>query len=83
MNWYALFFGPYYYAGHGKMKKGIIMALLSFLPITAIIINVYAALNANKELEPKNKPFNWASALITLAVGVASTIITLMLIVSS
>jgi hypothetical protein len=73
MNWYALVFGPYYYAGYGKMSKGIVMALIGSLPITAIFVNVYAAIKANKDLPVGKQEFNWKDCLITLAIGLSST----------
>lgn len=82
MNWFALFFGPYYYAGYGKMRKGVVMAILGSMPITAIMVNIYAALNANKELPVGQIDFDWKSSLITLAIGLASSALLLILIQS-
>lgn len=73
MNWYALLFGPYYYAGYGKLAKGVIMALIGSLPLTLILVNLYAAFRANKELPIGECEFNWKYALGTAVVGLLST----------
>ncbi len=66
-NWVALFFAPMYYAGYGKIGKGLLFALIGFVPITAIPVNIYAAFKANSELPVGENPFSWWKAAIAFA----------------
>lgn len=65
-NVLALFFAPAYYAGYGKVGKGVVFAIIGFLPITAIAVNIYAAFRANRDLPVKQVPFNWLFATLVL-----------------
>jgi hypothetical protein len=71
-NGMALLFGPQYYAGYGNLKKGIILACVSALPITAFCVNVYCALKANRDLPVGKVAFNWKNAVI---VGVLNSVL--------
>ena len=62
-SWMALLFAPYYYSGYGKILKGIVFAVLGFIPLTAIIVNLYAATKAKKELPIGIQSFKWAPAI--------------------
>lgn len=63
-SWMGLLFGGMYYAGYGKLGKGFIMGVLGFIPLTAIPINIYAGIKANKELPVGDQAFNWVNAAI-------------------
>ena len=64
-NWIAfLFNGAAYYAGYGNIKKGLIMAVIGFLPLTVFFVNLYGGFKANSELPVKQQPFDWARAIM-------------------
>lgn len=60
-NWLAFLFNSAYYAGKGKVKKGVMFALFAWLPIFMIPIGIYCGLKANNELEAQE--FNWKNAI--------------------
>ena len=62
-SWMSLFFAPYYYAGYGKFKKGLLYAFIGVIPLTSIIVNLYAGFKAKKELPIKKQNFNWGPAI--------------------
>ena len=62
-SWMALFFAPYYYAGYGKFLKGLVFAFAGFIPLTSIIINIYAGTKAKNELPIGEVKFNWLLAI--------------------
>lgn len=62
-SWMGLLFGGAYYAGYGQLVKGIIMAVISFIPLTAIPVNIYAGLKAKKQLPVGGQSFNWGAAV--------------------
>jgi len=62
-SWMGLLFGGAYYAGYGQLVKGIIMAVISFIPLTAIPVNIYAGLKARKQLPVGSQSFNWGAAV--------------------
>lgn len=66
-SWLGLFFGGAYYAGYGRLGKGLIMSALSSFPLAAIIVQVYAALRARKELPIGEQPFSWPKAVAAYA----------------
>lgn len=45
-SWLSLLFSPYYYAGYGKFSKGLLFAIIGFLPLTQI-----EAVNADTQIE--------------------------------
>jgi len=66
-SWLGFFFAPNYYAGYGKIKKGIIFSLIQTIPIIGFfIVNIYAGIKAKKELPVGEQSFNWK-----LAIGVS------------
>jgi hypothetical protein len=67
-SWMGLLFGGAYYAGYGKVAKGLIMAVISFIPLTAIPVNIYAALKAKKQLPVGSQPFNWGMAILAFCI---------------
>jgi hypothetical protein len=62
-NWMGLLFGGAYYAGYGKMGKGIAMGVISVFPLTAIMVSFYAGFKASKELPVGTQAFNWGKAI--------------------
>jgi hypothetical protein len=62
-SWMALLFAPYYYSGYGKLKKGLIMAVIGFIPLTAIFVNIYGGFRAKKELPIGKQDFKWGPAI--------------------
>ncbi len=82
MNIYALFFGPAYYAGYGKIKTGLVMAVIGFMPLTMIAVNIYASMNANNDLPVGAQPFNLRSAILVACVSVLISIIAMFLIMN-
>ena len=66
-SWWALFFPPIYYFGYGKIFKGLLFFILFFIPLFNIFICIYAGFNAKKNLDVRNKSFNWYKASIPIA----------------
>lgn len=64
-NWLAFLFNSAYYAGKGKVKKGVIFALFAWLPIFMIPIGFYCGFKANSELTEET--FSWKNALLVVA----------------
>lgn len=62
-SWMSLLFAPYYYAGYGKFLKGLVFAIIGFIPLTAIIVNIYAGTKAKKELPIRKQNFKWGAAI--------------------
>lgn len=62
-SWMSLLFAPYYYAGYGKFQKGLVFAIIGFMPLTAIIVNIYAGTKAKKELPIGKQDFKWVAAI--------------------
>ncbi|WP_169752679.1 hypothetical protein [Campylobacter mucosalis] len=71
-SWIGFLFPAYYYAGYGKLKKGIIMAIIVSIPVinlvTALVVGIYGGINAKRELPIKEVPFNWGNVGIVLLV---------------
>lgn len=74
-SWMGLLFGPSYYAGYGNMKKAVIMALLSFMPLTGLIVNVHCGLKANAELPVKEQAFQWKNVAIIAGILILMLVI--------
>jgi len=62
-SWMAFLFAPYYYAGYGKFQKGLVFAVIGFIPLTALIVNIYAGRKAKKELPIGRQSFKWGPAI--------------------
>ena len=62
-NLMGLLFCTSYYAGYGKVGKGLVCAAIGFLPITLIPVAIYMGFNANKELPVGSTPFSWGKAI--------------------
>ncbi|MDX9756656.1 MAG: hypothetical protein A2329_01175 [Sulfurimonas sp. RIFOXYB2_FULL_37_5] len=67
-SWLGFLFAPFYYAGYGDMKKGLIFALISGFPLFAIFICIYGGLKAKKELPIGEVDFKWSNAVIAFVV---------------
>jgi hypothetical protein len=74
-SWMGFLCGPHYYAGYGNLKKGIILALLCFMPLTALGVSIHCGLKANAELPVGRGEFNWKNVAITVALIVVMVII--------
>ena len=78
-SWLGLFFAPYYYAGYGELKKGIIYGSLIAIPfigiITSIVIGILSGKNARKDLPIGKQKFKWVNVAITFAVMATVSII--------
>jgi len=72
-SWMSLFFAPYYYAGYGKLNKGLIFAIIGFIPLTALIVNIYAGIKAKKELPIGKQDFKWGAAIGVFLIQVVLT----------
>jgi len=62
-SWMVLLFAPYYYAGYGRLRKGLIMAVIGFIPLTALFVNIYGGFRAKKELPIGRQDFKWGHAI--------------------
>ena len=83
-SWLGFFFMPYYYAGYGAMKKGVIaaavmgffagiqdethMTLMVISLVVGLSIAIYGGLKAKEELPVKQQKFNWVNVLIAVFV---------------
>ena len=70
-NWLGFLFAPYYFAGYGKLGKGILMAILGLMPLTLLFVDVYGGFKANKELPVKQVNFSWGKAIAVLVLHLA------------
>lgn len=62
-SWLGFFFGPYYYAGYGMFKKGLILGFLSSIPLIGTLgVPIYCGIKAKKELLVGETPFDWKSS---------------------
>ncbi len=78
-SWMGLLFGPYYYGGYNQLGKGIVMALIGFIPLTLLFVHIYAGLKADKQLTVDGN-FNWGKAILVLLVHMLITGVTMYLI---
>lgn len=69
-SWMGLLFGGAYYAGYGQFAKGLIMAVISFIPLTALAVNIYAGFKAKKQLPIGGASFNWGAAVVAFIIPV-------------
>jgi hypothetical protein len=69
-SWMGLLFGGAYYAGYGQFVKGLIMAAISFIPLTAIPVNIYAGIKAKKQLPVGAHPFEWPKASLVFLIPI-------------
>jgi len=69
-SWLGFFFAPYYYAGYGELQKGIILAVISGIPLLGLLAGVYGGLKAKQELPIKQQPFNWKNVGIAAVVNI-------------
>lgn len=77
-SWLGFLFPAFYYAGYGKLNKGLVFIVLStFYPIGtigAIVLAIYGGLKARQELPVGQIPFSWKNVAIVVVVGVAVTV---------
>lgn len=70
-NWLAFFFAPYYYAGYGRLKRGLVYAVVGgLIPLFALAFAIESGRKANKDLPIDEQEFNWKNAGITIAVSI-------------
>jgi hypothetical protein len=83
-SWLGFFFPSYYYAGYGKLGKGLILlALQIIIPIVGTLgVMIYGGIKARKELPIKEVSFKWLNVLIMFIVSNA-LIFALMTLLSS
>lgn len=73
-SWMCLLFAPYYYAGYGKFQKGLIFSVIGFIPLTSIVVNIYAGVKAKKELPIGKQDFKWVSAVVIFLIHTTITL---------
>lgn len=74
-SWLGFLFAPYYYAGYGNLQKGLIFAVLSGItPIFGLIIAIYGGIKAKRELQIKERDFNWKYVVLAVFVLLAVAI---------
>jgi hypothetical protein len=68
-SWLGFFFAPYYYAGYGELKKGIIYGVISVIPfIGGLIVAIIGGRNARKDLPIGKQDFKWSAVGIVFAI---------------
>lgn len=66
-SWMGFLFAPYYYAGYGQLKKGLVLAVISgVMPLVMIAVGIYGGLKARQELPIKEIEFNWKNVAFTI-----------------
>lgn len=66
-SWLGFLFPPFYYAGYGALKKGLILTVLSIIPILGTFgVPIYAGLKAKSDLPIGKTDFKWANVLIII-----------------
>jgi uncharacterized metal-binding protein len=94
-SWLGFFFMPYYYAGYGLLKKGLLFACILGLLVgvqpewnkivyvifllLGFLILVYGGLNAKKDLPIKKEKFNWLNVFWVWLAYSFSTFMTIVL----
>ena len=75
-SWKGFFFAPYYYAGYGKLLKGIWLAVVTvLLPVIGLIaVAIVGGKYARKELTIGEVDFNWKNVGIVLAIAIPLSI---------
>ena len=69
-SWLGFLFPANYYAGYGKLGTGMLFAVIGFIPLTLILVGVYAGFKAKKELPIKQIKFNWPKALLVFVLQI-------------
>lgn len=77
-SWLGFLFAGYYYAGYGKLLQGIVMAVLSVIPIFGIAFMIYGGIKAKKELPVKEVDFKWANVGIAFGAAIVAAIALIM-----
>jgi hypothetical protein len=74
-SWFGFFFAPFYYAGYGELKKGIIYGIISFIPfIGGLAVAIIGGRNARKDLPIGKQDFKWSAVGIVFAIFLPLTI---------
>ena len=96
-SWLGFLFMPYYYAGYGELKKGIVLSIIAGLMagvqtessvviliiiLVGLSIAVYGGLNGRKELPIKKQKFSWKNVMIAIGVYIVAMVISTMLFLS-
>ena len=70
-SWLGFFFSAYYYAGYGKLVKGIVLSVLQIcIPIIGTFgVMIYGGIKERKELPIKEVAFKWLNVVIIFIVG--------------
>jgi len=63
-SWLGFFFAPAYYAGYGKLLKGIVLGIISVIPLIGIGAYIYGGIKAKKELPVGVNKFKWGPAIV-------------------
>jgi len=71
-SWLGFLFAPYYYAGYGKLKKGVIYVVLGTFPLFGIIIAILGGRNARKDLPIGKEEFNWKNIGIIFVINIVT-----------
>ena len=75
-SWMGFLFAPYYYAGYGQLKKGLVLAVISgIMPLVMIAVGIYGGLKARQELPIKEIEFNWKNVAFTIVTVIAVSFI--------
>jgi len=74
-SWLGFFFTSIYYAGYGKVGKGIILAIIGLIPLVPLIVGIYGGVKAKSELPIKNQNFNWIYGIILIVLNIVLFII--------
>jgi len=74
-SWLGFFFTSIYYAGYGKVGKGIILAIIGLIPLGLLIVGIYGGLKAKSELPIEEQNFNWMYGLILIVLNIILYII--------
>lgn len=75
-SWMGFLFAPYYYAGYGQLKKGLVLAVISgIMPLVMIAVGIYGGLKACQELPIKEVEFNWKNVAFTVITVIVASFI--------
>jgi hypothetical protein len=74
-SWLGFFFPAYYYAGYGKVKRGLVYALLTIIPFAAIVIAIIGGMKARKDLPVGQIKFVWKNLIPIFLVMLLSVFI--------
>ena len=73
-SWLGFAFAPYYYAGYGNLKKGILYAVFGVFPLFGLIIAIMGGRNARKDLPIGKQKFSWGNVAIIVALTIVNAV---------